>query len=204
MDIYIDDNQVSVDGESLSEVILTAQYKIEDKSRLVVEIIMNDEVLTQDQITALHDQKITTEAIRLITAKPSELALTALNDTQVNLEELQTIQSQVAEKLQTDQAGDALNDMQVVLHTWQNSQLAVNHASELMDVDIEELQTTSGSAVSIINDLADKLNAMQDYLQDKDFVALADLLGYELNDTAKQWIEMIDSLCESITQRNNI
>lgn len=203
MDIHIDDNQVSVEGDSLGEVILTAQHKIEDKSRLVVEVIVNDEVLSQDQITAMHDQRISTEKIRLVTAKPYELALTALNDTQVNLEELKTVQSRVGEQLQSDQAGDALNDMQIVLHTWQNAQLAVNHASELMEVNLEELETASGSAVSVINDLADKLNAMQEYLQDKDFVALADLLGYELNETVQQWIDMIDSLCETITKRSS-
>lgn len=203
MDIHIDDNQVTVEGDSLGEVILTAQQKIEDKSRLVVEVIVNDEVLSRDQLTAMHDQSVSTEKIRLITAKPYELALTALNDTQVNLEELKAVQSRVAEQLQSDQAGDALNDMQIVLHTWQNAQLAVNHASELMEVKLEELETASGSAVSIINDLADKLNAMHEYLEDKNFVALADLLGYELNDTAQQWIDMIDSLCETITERSS-
>lgn len=198
MQIYVDDKMVEVDGGTLDEILDIAQSMSENEDRIVVEVIVDGEGLDQDALEALLDQKMTASEIRLMTADPKELAVTALGDTQGMLRETQRVQGEIATLLQTDDASRAFASMQEVLGAWSAAQEAVTNASDLMEMNLDELNVGDTRAIDIIHQLGNQLTEMHQLLNDQDHVGLSDMLGFELKDTADAWIEMIEALSNKI------
>jgi hypothetical protein len=201
MPTFVDDSAVALEGSNLNELLGAAQQHLAPSGRVVVDVVVEGESLDGEQLG--EPEKINTEGreVRLYTADPAELAVSTLRQVRQRLTEAEQIQKQAAELLQQDQPSEALQQVSAAVEVWLQTQQAVQHSAELLQLDLNEM-TVDGAAVSaIVQQLADQLHQLKDTLNDGDTVGLADALAYEWPETVQQWDRLVQTLIERIEQQ---
>jgi len=201
MEVFLDHDPIQTEATTLGGVIAAAREQLSDSGRLIVEVRLDGETLPSDELEDRHEQTIEADEVQLITAEPFELARQTLLDVKEALAGVREDQQQAAALLQEDKPAEALAAVREALQVWQQAQQTVLHAGRLIGLDLDQLEVDGKAVPAIIEALADQLKAVRDQLLANDWVALADTLAYELDETIDTWAAMIDRICELILER---
>ncbi|MEM8783507.1 MAG: hypothetical protein AAGE65_11720 [Planctomycetota bacterium] len=209
MPCYLDDAELTADAANvttpatLGAWLDAARKRAGDAGRVVVEVRLNDALIGHDQ---LDDQLEATvapdDALQLASADPAELGVDALGQARTQLAELGELQGQAADKLQADQAGEALTLVGEAVQHWIQIANAVTQVARLTGLDLDTLTLTTPQgdepAAAIIAGLSGSLTELRELIQAGDTTTLADALGYEWPGLIERWDALLAAMSERL------
>jgi hypothetical protein len=197
MDCFVDDEAVPLAGGTLDQLFEAAQSHLSDSGRVIVDVVVDGESLSGEQLDQPQQIATADREVRLYTADPRALAVDTLKQVRGRLSEAEQAQQQAAEQLQQDQPSEALQQVSQAIEVWLQTQQAVQHSAALLGLDLDSLTVDQQPASTVIQSLADQLHQLKDALNNGDTVSLADALAYEWPETVQQW----DTLVQGMIQR---
>lgn len=198
MDVFIDNDAFVTQQSALDRIIAEAAEHVKPSGRIIVEVRLDGRTLSDADLTEAQPRDADADEVQLITADPYELARQTLLEVRDRLDDAREAQQRAAEKLQADNAAEAMDDIRVAMEVWQQAQDSALKSAQLLDLPLDSLQADGKSVSQIITLLAGRLAQLRDQLNARDWFGLADTLGYELDAAATQWAAMIDTVCDHI------
>jgi len=198
MSVFVDDKQVDLPGEDLASLLEAARSHLTDSERVVVEVSLDGEELTGQQLENQAQIAVAGREVRFYTADPRALAAETLGQVRQQLQQLDGLQQEAAELLQQDQARAGLQQVGQAVEVWLQTQQAVEHSAQLLGLDLSAMEVDGQSVSQITQNLAEQLKRLKEQLSEGDTVALADALAYEWPETIQQWDRLLETLIERI------
>ncbi len=200
MPIYLDDEAITLSGDSLGDVLHSAREQIADQGRVVVEVQIDGQSLVDREIDEQQDAAIGEREVRLFTADPVTLAVGTLGQVRDVLDVAHRVQTDAAELFQQDRSADAIQRVAEAMSIWQQTQQAVLHSAVLLEIDLDQREVDGVPVSETVNDLITHLVSLRDQLAAGDTVAVADALAFEWPQTIERWQKLIDAMIGWIEQ----
>ncbi|MFW6058618.1 MAG: hypothetical protein ACODAQ_00465 [Phycisphaeraceae bacterium] len=202
MPIYLDDEAVELPGDDLGTVLAAARERLEADGRVVVEVAMDGQTLSADDLEQQHQTPVPADSdVRLYTADPAALSIETLEQVRTALSGAADLQDQAADLLQQDQISEAMQKVAQVVEIWLQVQQAVLNAALLTSVDLDELKVDDQPLSAFTDDLVEKLNTLKETIHNQDTVGLADALGYEWPEVVDRWDRLVGELIARIQKK---
>ncbi len=201
MAIYVDDIAVDWPGERLGELLATASDRIEPSGRIIVEVVVDGQAIVGDELVERRDETVTDREVRLVTADPTELTLTTLNEVRGGLQSIRDEQERAAELFQKDQSAEALKLVGNVLQSWLHVQEAVLHSARLAQIDLDALDVDGIPVREMTDSLLRQFEQFKEQLTHNDLFAIADALAYEWTGSIDQWDRLLEEMIRIIEER---
>lgn len=198
MPIFLDDYAVDLEGDSLGAVLASAKRQLEPHGRVVVEVRLNDRLLTADQIAQAHGTAVEGQEVKLYSADPRQLARATLEAVREHLAQARQYQEDAADLLQQDEARQAMGKIGQAVEVWLQAQQAVAHSAAMVGIELGRLGANGRPFEELTQDLIQKLQTLKVLITSQDTVALADTLAYEWPQAIEQWDALIADLIERI------
>lgn len=192
--IHLDDEIVPLEGETLSEVLQSAKARTDAHGRLVVEIRLDDQPLSPEQIEEALEEPIAEREVHLVTAEAGELASTVLEQIEAALEEVKLKQERAGELLQQDEAGEAMQQLGEVISVWLQAQQAIAQSATLAGIELGSLAVDGRSFDELAAELVERLEELKNLIQSSDTVSLGDVLQYEWPELTDRWKSLVYEL----------
>jgi len=138
------------------------------------------------------------EEVDFQSALPQDLVLDALEHVDGLVGELESLGDEVVEMLNGGQVAEAMISMSQLFNKWNNVYQALHNICTLMQIDPADIQIDGDSGTELISGLLEQLQEVKRALEDKDFVLLADVLGYELKPSAEKMSRLVELLQQKI------
>ncbi|MAE61952.1 MAG: hypothetical protein CMJ49_11430 [Planctomycetaceae bacterium] len=200
MDVFIDNDPFTTSHTQLGRIINDAADKVAPARRIIVEVRLDGDALDDDQLAAAEPNDVTADEVQFITADPYELARQTLLEVQDRLDLARDAQQRASVKLQADNAAEAMDNVREAMAVWQVAQDSLLKSAQLLNIPLDDIESDGRSASQTITLLAGRLAQMGEQLNARDWIGLADTLGYELDATVDQWSAMIDTVAQHILQ----
>lgn len=198
MPVYLDDELLALSGQDLGSVLAAAQQRVSPTGRVVVDVQINGQPLVGDALNHQQSQPLGDAEIRFYSAEASVLAVTALQQARVELEEARQLLVDAAELLQQDQGGKAMPIIGQIIETWRQVQQAVLQSCQLLDLRLDDLVLDERPMAELTQQLLEQLKALRETLLAGDIVSLADVLAYEWPEVCGQWDRALELLVKRI------
>ena len=116
------------------------------------------------------------------------------------LNEAPSVLQQAADLLQRDQANEAMAQVSDMIGLWLATQQAVQRSAALTGVNLDQVSVGDQTVGLLAQELVGQLHTLKLVLEDRDPVALADILAYEWPGQIQKWGQLVDTLSEQIEQ----
>ncbi len=192
---------VTIDHEPLAAIELglttigQVLAHVQKDKRLVVQVLVDGQ---EPQPQCLRQTKLADHTIYIETADPRQLALEVLDEATQQIGQASQHKSQAADLLQKNQLGKAMEHLCACLRCWQNTQESVGKTAQLLRIDLEKLRAGGQPIGQLIAQFSERLRQIKQLLEQRDYVALADLLIYEMPHNDDQWQMCLSALRELI------
>ena len=201
MRVLLDELPCDVRAESVGEAIQAASALAENNGRMIVEVVVDGEQWTQQQMESNERCAQSADEVRFTSADPNTLVAQAFGDASRALTDVATFQKRAAELLQSDRLGEAMHELHEAISIWITVQQALTMGLDVANVDPHQpaFQPKDDGAepptiTALITTLQDRLTIVHDALKQKDTVAVADVLLYELPSVVSTWQDMLEGL----------
>jgi hypothetical protein len=194
----LDGQALSVSESNLAGVMRAARALLEPQGRIVVEVVIDDQPVTPQELAQASDVSVVGRKIVLASADPRELAADALEAAHRQLDAAQTDLTAAAQLIQQDRAAEGMKKLGSALEVWQSTQQAVVQSAALLKIDVQTLSAGELSAESLFMQTADRIRQLRELVSASDLLGLADTLAYEWPATTLAWQTMIDTLLKRI------
>jgi len=194
MQVTIDQQPCQVATDSVWSAIAEASAMAQAKGRLIIEVVIDGRVLSDDEVSALEDESCKAESLELTTASAGALVAEVFADADDALAAAESLQTQAAEHLQSGAQSEAMQKLGEALNIWQSAQRALELGLAAMPGSTGA-QATKASEEAVVR-LRQQLDSVCESLRQRDMIALADALMYELPDCVRAWRDMLRSLRE--------
>ncbi|MEQ9454127.1 MAG: hypothetical protein RLN76_05985 [Phycisphaeraceae bacterium] len=198
MKVTIDSNQVTLDGQTLGEVLDEARILLEDQGRVIASVELDGSPLVGDGLDDSRDLEIVDGALSLGSEDVTMLATSALGEVDEALLAAEGLQTEAADLLQGDDPIPAFEKIGQAMSIWMQAQQAVAQAAIITGIDLEELTIEERSASDDIEHLRERLEQLKDMMVRGDTVALADTLAYEWPESVGRWRGLVRGLTDQI------
>lgn len=198
MSTFLDDETIDLPQTSLAAAVAAAQERLHTDGRLIVEVQLDGEKISPEQIEEQQANSIEGKELRFYSANPRELASEAIQQARLLLGEAGSAQQEAADLLQQDEPTDALQRISLAMGAWQQAQQAVLNGSLLVGVDLDDLTFEDQSVTLIVNELLEQFQQLKTLISSGDTVALADALAYEWSATTERWDRLMGHLAQTI------
>ena len=193
MNVLLDDTPIEVEDQTLAAAMSAGVELAQREGRAVVEVFVDGRAVRGEDLTHASTRPIPGSRVELITADPAQLVRQSLEDAASALEACRGAHSNIAESLQTGaDPASALGRLSETLSVWQGVQDVLARGYALLGRDPGGLslpeEVGGGQSVSrLVETLGEQLREVRRSLEDHDFAALADVIGYELEPLAGTW-----------------
>jgi len=194
MDIYLDNAPLDVPVGPLGRMLDSARSTLPEAGRMIVEVRLDGEALSSEQLEQQATVEPTAEEVQFITAAPAQLAREALHEVADALNRAVEQQQQAAEALQQDRTQEAMDPLREVIRIWSQTQQAVVQSAALLGVDLDAMSLDADTPPDLIAATGEHLRAVRDQMQQQDWLALADTLGYDLAELVPRWHALLEAL----------
>jgi hypothetical protein len=195
MQILLDDIPCHVQAQTVGEAIEGGAEVARDRGRLIVDVTVDGSHLSEADLTSSQQQTRTARIVRLVSADPVELVRETLNDAHDALAEVDGLQREAAELLQSDERTVAMDKLGEAISIWHCVQEAVTKGTQLIGLDLDAERPDGDQDIpEAIHHLKERLNALRRALKDRDEIGLADTLLYEFPQVIEQWQKLLGDL----------
>jgi hypothetical protein len=201
MTIYLDGEPVALGGANLDEVLAQARVYLQGSGRVVVEVQVDGQALTGKDLDSRLHADLGQAELRLASADPRELSLTALQAVRTKLAESTAAQGDAADAFQRDDYPRAMQVLGQAMQVWNQGPQAIVNAAQMASLPLGEITVEGQTMDALAMDLVERLKAIRDRLAAKDTVALADALVYEWPGVTARWDRFVEHLIQEISAR---
>lgn len=194
MRVFLDNRDLGVIDGSVGDCLNLARRETESANRILVEVRIDDQVLSADQLEPADLAAIAGAEARFVSVDAATFVTETFNDAATALDSLAARQRDVADKLQMGQTTDALEALREVIDGWEKIQLCVDQGTELAGLDLDEIRRDSPPVDEAINSLTARLRELMAAVKESDWVGLSDCLGYDMGPVAEQWRSLLHEL----------
>lgn len=193
--VTIDDRQLAVDTLGLKTVGHVLSH-VARGNRLVVNVLIDGQEPDLDQMPVVRAVPLVGRTIYVETADPREMAVEVLDEVAAHLGEADASRADVVDALAAGQQGRALQKLNACFGIWLHAQESVVKTAQLLKLDLDAVPCGDDGRplAAMLADFAEQLRQIKSSLENRDYVALADVLGYEMTDTGARWAAAIDAL----------
>lgn len=209
MRVLLDELPCDVRAESVGEAINAASALVEHDGRMIVEVVVDGEQWTAKHLESDERRAQSADEIRLTSADPVQLVSQTFSDASRALTDAAGLQQRAAELLQADRLSEAMHELHEAVAIWIAVQQALTMGLDLAEIDPTQpafdVSDSSGDGptiVALVTQLQQRLASVHDALMNKDTVAVADVLLYELPQVLANWQTMLEALQARISSRN--
>ena len=201
MPIFLDDQPIASVGRSLSEVLSSTTDHLARRGRVVVEIQVDGENLTGDELQAHSNSAIEDGEVRLYSANPRVWAHSTITALRTELDQAADLQARAADLLHRDSPSKAMLLLTKILEIWQQTQQGIACSVNLIGVDWNKLQIARKPLPARITELTQQFKTVHDAIEANDSTTLAAWLGHQWPEIADHWHKMLNDVIELIDQK---
>jgi len=202
MQVLLDGQPLVVDRPSLASALEHAVASARGRGRIVVEVKGDGVVLSGDDLSSPSDSERPYQKLDMISADPRVLVRQTVLDAVEALESVRHEQARAMEQVQTGEVGEALTTLQGAFVTWQAARDVVSRGAQLLSIDLEtvELQGVPEGVTfaTATKDLLTHLAQLKNALEQQDWSALSDVVGYDLDSDAQHWHALLTGFADYI------
>lgn len=200
MDIYL--NGTYQNG-SVNRQVTVGQYlaalRQEDRDRLVVGLRFDGQTVASGELDSLRAAPLTAPGrLELEIESARALAARILGQVASLLDQSRCHHEAVARLLAAGKSGKAMELLTACFTVWNAAEDSLQKASRLVALDLNRAEPGEPTPTERIAQLGLCLRQLKQHLQARDFVAVADLVEYELPELTSQWQAMLTSLQHEI------
>lgn len=193
MPIVIDRKNLAAESMGM-ETFGNVLTHLQKENRLVVHVLIDGEEPDLSALTALRQTRLADHTIFVETTEPAAMALDALEATDAVIDEAAQLSAAAAEALGAGNQNKAFQQLAGAFGKWQNAQDSVLKVSQLLRIDLETIEADGESLTKILDSFSGQLRDIRSAIEARDFVALADVLNYEIPTCAAQWHAAIEAM----------
>ncbi len=202
MQVYLDDNPVDVSdqaGMTVRQVAQQVRECLAPQERMLVAIHIDGHLVERDRLDEVLDSPAGEHGkIDFQSAVPRMLAREVLVHARALVAEAAPIREQAGEMLAAGQTARAMEMLGSCFAVWSQVQESMSRSVELLGLDLDQLQVDGKPASQMLDEFAQRLREVKEALENRDYVTLADILQYELQDTTERWQALLDLVIEQI------
>ncbi|MEM9064307.1 MAG: hypothetical protein AAGB51_02330 [Planctomycetota bacterium] len=195
MQSYIDGEPFGATRATVAAALADGAALAEERGRIVVEIEVDGQSLTGDDLVNPSDTEGAASEIRLTTAEPRSLVGVTLAEASEAIGVSAATHTRAATLLHQGDQDGAAEAIGEVLGTWHAVRAAFDHGAQLLGEDLlGELENASAAAQS----LSTHLDELRQAVQISDWTAVADTLEHDLGPQTEVWAGMLKSASERV------
>lgn len=208
MRAWLDDAPLTVTAPTIAAGLDAARRRAESSGRVVVEATIDGHPIPESVLLEPPVDEVDAE-LRFLSADPGELVANTLRGVAETLAAAKSDQQAAAELIQTGRMPEAMERLQTALRTWETVRQVVADGCSLMGQPSDEVRITLATGdVRRLGDataaLAGALNEIKRAFGTQDWPALADALGFDLQDQADAWQDLLLGLAGAFAGRARI
>ena len=187
MSVMVDHENLEVESLGLLTVGQVLSHLQKD-NRLVVNLLIDGREPDFDRLPQVRQSPVDGHTLFIETAEPREMALEVIAEVASQLREADRLKGEAVDLLQKP-AGTvkAMEKLSGCFSTWQNAQDSVVKIAKLLRIDLDAVRVEGGSLADLVAGFSSQLRQIRRALESRDFVALGDVLSYEMTETSTQW-----------------
>lgn len=201
MPIFLDDQPIASVGRSLSEVLSSTTDHLARRGRVVVEIQVDGENLTGDELQAHSNSAIEDGEVRLYSANPRDWAHSTITALRTELDQAADLQARAADLLHRNSPSKAMLLLTKILEIWQQTQQGIACSVNLIGVDWNKLQIARKPLPARITELTQQFKTVHDAIEANDSATLAAWLVHQWPEIADHWHKMLNDVIELIDEK---
>ncbi len=194
MRILLDSQPCSVDAASLGEAIMVANDIAEERGRLVVEVLVDGMLLSDQELQEPALLESSPESVELKTTTAMALLSETFSSAAEAILEAEKIQGDAARLLQGSDALDGMKLLSTALGTWMEVHEAVVKGLLLAGEDPETLEIDHIRLTDAIASLQARLTELREAIATEDSSAICDCLLYEFPEVSEAWATLLGGL----------
>jgi hypothetical protein len=203
MQVLLDGNPIDVPQPSLADALAVATADAARRGRLIVEVKADGVVVPDDKLGNPSNEPSTIRELRLLSAEPRALVRHTILEAVGALETAQAEQAKAAELIQSGNPEEALNTLQVAMLTWQAVRDVVARSAAVLGLDLDTIDLPGVEEglnfKTATKDLLGHLSQMRTALDQQDWSALSDIVGYDLDAQAGVWKGLLVALSQHVS-----
>lgn len=203
MQVLLDGNPVPVARPTLADAIATCAEDAKSRGRIIVEVKADGVIIAGDKLGNPSREPSTIKELRLLSAEPRALVRHTILEAVGALENARSDQAKAAEQIQSGNTEQALGTLQTAMVTWQAVRDVVEQSAGVLGLDLETL-TLPGVEEGVTfktatQELLKHLKELRGALDQQDWSALSDIVGYDLDAQAGVWKGLLVSLSQHVS-----
>lgn len=167
---------------------------LQKENRLVVHVLVDGQEPDLSEMGSLRRIPLDRHTLFVETADPRDLACQALAEVEAQLDEADRLRAQASDLILAGQQQQAMTKLSGCFATWQNAPESVLKTAQILRVDLEQVRVEGKPLVDGVRLFAEQLRHIKEALENRDFVALNDILTYEAPETTAHWRAAIQAL----------
>jgi hypothetical protein len=167
---------------------------VHTRNRLVINLLIDGEEPDLDRMGDVKRSPLNGHTLFIETAEPRQMALEVLREVEQQLDEADRLKSEAVDLLQRNAAVRAMERLSGCFSTWHHAQESLLKTAQLMRIDLGVVRVGVRSLADVVGQFIGQLREVKRAMEDRDFVALADVLTYEMTQTSRQWREAIGAM----------
>jgi len=205
MSVTVDHEQLEVEQLGLRTVgqVLT---HLQRDNRLVVNLLIDGQEPDLDRLCDVKRVSVGAHTLFIETAEPCDMAMEVLAETESQLEGADRLKGEAVELLgRAGQANKAMEKLSGCFRTWHNAHESVVKTTQLLRIDVEQVRVEDATTLAqFLAEFTGQLRQIKLALEARDYVALGDVLSYDMADAGTKWSAALgavrDTVCEVCTK----
>src|SRR5262245_25229892 len=203
MQVLLDGTPVVVARPTLADAIATCAADAQSRGRIIVEVKADGVVLAGDKLGNPSREPSTIKELCLLSAEPKALVRHTLLEAVGALERARADQATAAEQIQGGQTDQALGTLQTAMLTWQTVRDVVEQSAGVLGLDLDTLVVPGVedgvTFKTATQELLKHLREMRTALDQQDWSALSDIVGYDLDAQVGVWKGLLVALAQHVS-----
>jgi hypothetical protein len=195
MQVLLDGHPLTTTDQTLAGAIAAAKASAEGRGRVIVDAKGDGASLTSE---ALGQGGATFKLVEFISADPVSLVSVSLSDGAEALRQVKQVHQAVAASIQAGKGSEAMGYLQESFRTWAAVRDLLDQSARLLSLDLSGYVAPGVhgevSFDGAVSQMIKTLKGVQDAVQREDWSELTDLVGYDMDALADQWIGLLDGL----------
>ncbi|GJQ29198.1 MAG: hypothetical protein HBSAPP03_10820 [Phycisphaerae bacterium] len=202
MDVLLDGEPLRVEGNTLAAAMKAAADAARARGRMIVEMKSDGRPISDDQLANAAGAMEGVGVLSFASADPSALVSQSFVDAAEALGGAMADQMAVADAIAAGQLDDAIEPLQRVIATWQSVREVVDRSSAVLGVRLADVRVNVTEGAATLNEastpLREALRALRDGMENEDWSAVSDAVGYDLDAQAKEWIVLLRGVAAKV------
>jgi hypothetical protein len=203
MQVLLDGNPLATSGPSLADALTAGAADAQSRGRIIVEVKADGIALSDEKLGNPSSDASLIKELRMLSAEPRALVRHTLLEAVGALDNARAEQTKAAELIQSGDPETAMSTLQVAMVTWQAVRDVVTRSADVLGLNLDTLELPGVEEglnfKTATTDLLGHLKQMRAALDQQDWSALSDIVGYDLDAQVGVWKGLLVALSQHVS-----